>query len=85
MKIKFNLFFIISFLFLCIFWYYLSIFCAVYQSTQIALIKDVVLSFFTSLSHPLALNVLPAILRKIALISEGKSKSYKLSKIVALI
>ena len=85
LKIKFNLFFIISFIFLSIFWYYLSVFCAVYENTQLTLIKDVIFSFFTSLLYPFALNAMPAILRKIALITEGKSMLYKLSKIVALI
>ena len=38
--IKFILFFIIGFIYLLFFWYYISSFCAVYENTQIHLIKD---------------------------------------------
>ena len=84
LKIKFNIFFIISFLLLSIFWYYLSVFCAVYKNTQITLIKDVVISFTTSLIYPFILNILPSILRKFSLMQEGNNNLYKLSKILAI-
>ena len=40
LNIKFSLFFILNLLFLSLFWYYVSCFCAVYKKTQIILIKD---------------------------------------------
>ena len=39
-KIKFFSYFILSFIFLLFFWYYLSMFCAIYVNTQIHLLKD---------------------------------------------
>jgi len=44
-KMKYVLFFIIIYLFLGLFWYYISCFCAVYKNTQKHLIKDSVISF----------------------------------------
>ena len=37
LKIKFALYFIVSTIFLLFFWYYLSMFCAVYKNTQLFL------------------------------------------------
>ena len=51
LNIKFILYFIISFLFLLFFWYYLSIFGAVYRNTQYFLIKDTLISFVLSLIY----------------------------------
>ena len=42
---KFIIFFICSFLFLSLFWYYVSCFCAIYKKTQLYLIKDSFISF----------------------------------------
>ena len=44
-KIKFIIFFIFSLLLMLFFWYFISSFCAVYNNTQIALIKDSMISF----------------------------------------
>ena len=48
-KIKMNLFFIITFIFSIIFWYYLSCFGAVYKNTQIHLLKDTFKRYFIEL------------------------------------
>ena len=40
LKIKFIIFFILSFLFMIFFWYYISCFCAVFINSQIVLIKN---------------------------------------------
>ena len=60
---KFILFFIFSFIFLLFFWYYISIFCAVYENTQIHLIKDTIISFGLSMLYPFGiyLTTLPFI------------------------
>ena len=85
LKIKINLFFLLSFLFLCIFWYYTSIFCAVYENTQITLIKDTITSFSTSLIYPFLLNLIPVIMIIPALKFKNNPILYKFSKILVSI
>ena len=84
MKIKFILFFTFSFIFLIFFWYYLSVFCAVYKKTQIILIKDTMISFCLSLLYPFILNLLPGIFRLISLRNSKKNKLclYKISTLI---
>ena len=62
-KIKFVLFFIITFLLLSSFTFYITCFCGVYINTQIHLIKDSLISFFLSLIYPLGVNIVPCLLR----------------------
>ena len=59
LKIKFALFFCLSFIFLILFWLYLGSFCAVYKNTQVYLIKDTMISFGLSLCYPFVINLLP--------------------------
>ena len=63
LKIKFNIFFIICFLFLNFFWYFISAFCAVYKNTQILLIENTLSSFVLSLIYPLGFNLIPGLIR----------------------
>ena len=63
LKIKLILFFILKFLFLLLFWYYISCFCMVYKNTQIHLIKDTLISFVISLLYPFVHCLLPGIFR----------------------
>ena len=85
--IKFTLFFDISILFLILFWYYLSCFCAVYRNTQRHLINDTLISFGFSLLYQFIINFLPGILRIQALKGQNKKKEciYKISKYVQLL
>ena len=85
LKIKFNLFFILGFLFLLLFWYYVGVFCSVYENTQIPLIKDTLTSFIINLIYPLALALLPVIIRIPSLRKKKRICLYKLSKIVSII
>ena len=87
LKIKFILFFILSFLFSLIFWYFISCFCAVYKNTQNILIKNTFLSFGLSMIYPFGLNLLPGMFRIPALRDENKNQTclYKLSNIIAII
>ena len=87
LKIKFFIFFILSFLIMGFFWYFISCFCAVYINTQIILIKDSIISFCISMIYPFGLNLLPGILRIPALRAKNKNKIclYKTSLIFALI
>ena len=59
LSIKFIIYFILSPLFLAIFWYYISMFCAIYRNTQLHLIKDTLISFALSLIYPFAIYLLP--------------------------
>ena len=63
LKVKFILYFIISTIFLIFFWYYLSMFCAIYKNTQIYLIKDTLISFVLSLLYPFGIYLIPGIFR----------------------
>ena len=83
--IKFILFFIISLLFLFLFWYYLACFCAVYKNTQSFLIKDTSISFCLSLLYPFGLNPLPGMIRIPSLRVNNRECMYKISKIIQII
>ena len=88
LNIKFYLFFILSFIFLGLFWYYLSSFYAVYKNTQLLLFKDTIISFITSLLYPLVINLLPGIFRIPSLKKNNirhKECLYIISKIIQLI
>jgi hypothetical protein len=85
LKIKYIIFFILSFFFLILFWYYLSSFCAIYQNTQVYLIMNVFISFSLSFIFPLIINLFPCFLRVYSL-KNGKNECiYKLSKIIQII
>jgi len=67
LTIKFIFFFIISFIFLLLFWYYLICFCAIYINTQFHLIKDSIICFGTGLLTPLGTKLIPLVFRIIGL------------------
>ena len=85
LKIKFILFFIITFLLLLYFWYYLGCFCAVYRNTQLYLIKDTAISFGLSLIYPLLIYLLPGIFRIPSLKKRNRECIYKISRIIQII
>ena len=76
LNIKFILYFIISFIFLLFFWYYLSMFCAIYRNTQYHLIKDTLISFGLSLIYPFAIYLLPGIFRIPALSDRNNKRNW---------
>ena len=83
LKIKFTFFFVLSFLFLSIFWYYMSCFCAVYKNTQLFLLKDTLISFSLTLVYPFILNVIPGIFRIISLnLKKDRENLYKFSQLL---
>ena len=86
MKIKFGFFFVTSFILLWGFWYYISCFCAVYENTQILLIKDSLISFGLSLIYPFFINLIPGLFRISALKAKKGDKEclYKFSNILAI-
>ena len=87
MRIKLIFYFIVTFFFMCFFWYLIAAFCAVYKNTQHFLIKDSMVSLLMSLLYPFGLYLLPAGLRIIAIRDKGKRLGflYKLSDIIPLI
>ena len=86
-KIKFTLFFIISFLLLVFFWYYVSCFCAIYVNTQLHLIKDSIICFGLTMIYPFGFYLFPGIFRIPSLRAKNKNKEcvYKISKIIQII
>ena len=82
--IKFILYFIVSFVFLSFFWYYISMFGAIYRNTQLHLLKDTLISFGLSLIYPFFIYLLPGLFRIPALSDEKKSREclYKFSKVL---
>ena len=86
LRLKFILYFIISFLFLLLFWYYISMFGAIYKNTQLHLLKDTLMSFGLSLFYPFIIYLLPGLLRIPALsdIKKNRKCLYKFSKILQI-
>ena len=83
--IKYILFYILGILFLIIFWYYLSSFCAVYQNTQIFLIINTFICFGISLLFPFLMNLIPSLMRNLSLRSPNKEYLYKISQYIQII
>ena len=84
-KIKLTIYFIISLLLILLYWYFVTSFCASYVNARITLIINHFISKFISLIYPFVLYIIPAILRKIALLDiskKGFSCLYKISKII---
>ena len=84
-RIKYICFFCLCILFLIFFWYYLSSFGAVYQNTQIYLIKNILISFSFSLIYPFIINIFPVILRIYSLKESNGECIFKFSKIIHFI
>ena len=87
LKIKFVLYFILSFILLIFFWYYISMFDAVYKNTQYLLLKDTVIGFALSLITPFFIYLIPGIFRIPALVnSQGiKRCLYNFSKVFTIL
>jgi len=86
LSIKFVLYFLISFIFLLFFWYYISMFGAIYRNTQFHLLKDTLVSFGLSLLEPFGIYLLPSIFRIPALSDPKREKQclYKFSTILQI-
>ena len=85
LKIKFAIFFVLNFVLLGLYWIYLSCFCAIYQNTQIYLIKDTIISFSTSFIAPIIIYLFPGIFRIFALKNNKRSILYKINKILQIL
>ena len=86
-KIKFALFFVINFVLLTLFWYYLTVFNALYPNSQLYLIENTAISFGISLFYPIFWNIIPAALRVCSLGAKNHNRQciYNTSKIFQLI
>ena len=72
--------------FLLFFWYYLGVFCAVFENTQKHLFTDITISFLLSLCYPFAIYLIPGLLRIAALSNPENNKViYNISKIIQCI
>mgnify|MGYP007056218843 CR=1 FL=1 len=76
LKIKFALFFIVSFLFLLVFGYYNICFCGIYVNTEFHLIIDSLIGFGLSFVYPFGIYIFPGILRIKALHAKKQDKEY---------
>ena len=65
--IKYIIFFTLNFVFLTLFWFYLSSFCAVYKNTQIYLVLNTIISILISIIYIIIFNLLPSFLRIMSL------------------
>ena len=77
-------FFLFTTLMFTFYWYLISCFCAVYENTQKAFLKDSILSFVLSLIIPFVTYLIPSLLRIIALkVNKRKLECiFKLSNII---
>ena len=87
LRIKFIIFFVISFILTIFFWYFISCFCAVYVNTQTILIEDSLISFGLSMFYPFLINIIPGFFRIPSLRAKNQNKMclYKVSQLLALI
>ena len=85
-RIKIIGFFLVTIILFIFYWYLISCFCAVYINTQMAFIKDSIISFLFGLLYPFVLYLIPTLLRKVALNSRNKRLNflYKLSFIIPI-
>ena len=81
-KIRFVLFFIISFLLLSFFLFFVSCLCGVYVNSQFDLIRDALMSLISSFFRSFILLLIPGIFRISALRAKNKNKIclYKFSQ-----
>lgn len=87
LRIKFIFFFLISFLLSIFYCYFMSCYCAVYQNTQIILIKDTLMSYGLSMLYPFGLCLIPGVFRIAALRAVNKDKKwlYKFSQLISFV
>ena len=87
LKLKFALYYIISYIFLLFFWYYITMFGVIYKNTQYHLLKDTLISFGVSLLSPFCIYLLPGIFRIPSLSNKKRKRKclYNFSKILQLI
>ena len=66
-KLRITIYYFLSFIFLIIFGYYIGCFCAIFENTQIELIKSMFTSWLLSLLYPFVIYFIASIFRRVAL------------------
>ena len=84
-SIKYICFFVLSIIFLSFFWYYLSSFGAVFQNTQIYIIKNTSICIGFSLIYPFVINIFPSIFRIHSMSDKNRKCSFNISKFLQYI
>ena len=87
LRLKFVAFFFVGFLISIFYCYFMSCYCAVYQNTQIILLKDTLLSYGLSMLYPFGLCLIPGVFRIVALRAVNKDKIclYKFSQLISFV
>ena len=84
--IKYIIFYIVGLLFLILFWYYLSSFCAVFRNSQKYPFINTLISILLSLVYPFLISLFPGIFRIHSLNKETNHEFlYKFSKAIQYI
>ena len=83
-RIKIGFFYVFTSIMFVFYWYLITCFCAVYQNTQIAFIKDSLLSSLLGNLIPFVVYLIPSLFRIIALKSDKYNLEfvYKFSSII---
>lgn len=86
-KIRISLYYIFSLIFLIIFGFYISCFCAIFENTQLVLIESMATSWFLSLFYPFAICFITSIFRRGSLVcgKRGIGCCYRINKILQMI
>ena len=85
LKIKFILYFVSSYILLIFFWYYISMFDAVYRHTQFLLLEDTLMGFALSMVTPFVLYLIPGLFRIPALAAPNRRCLYNFSKVFTIL
>ena len=87
LKIKFKFYFISSYILLVFFWFYVSMFGAVYRHTQFLLLADTLIGFAFSMIAPFAIYLIPGLFRIPALTAPKKNRRwmYNFSKLFTIL
>ena len=85
LSIKFCLYFILNTILLLCFWYYISMFGAIYRNTQLYLLKDTLISYGLGLIYPFGIYLLPGIIRIPSLSRQDKECLYNFSKFLQIL
>ena len=86
LRIKFVLYFLLSLILLIAFWYYISMFCAIYPYSQVLLLEDTLISLALSQIIPFFTNLIPGFFRIPSLAHRRINREclYKLSKVLQM-
>ena len=83
-KVKFILYFFVTFILLIFFWYYVSMFCEIYRNNQYLLLYNVLISLALSIFYPFGIYLISGIFRFLSFSITKKDRKclYYLSKIL---